>query len=145
MESALLLGLSLLLFVDRLLGKVLGDGGRDEGMVAVVVVSSLVGLGDEVRLVEDAELVDTVEAVLGRVVCRGGEVNSRSGRDWREEQRTVLLTLENGALVPGKVTRMDGDTVIVLLTSSANALRRGKGSAFSSAETALSRRLLTTQ
>jgi hypothetical protein len=81
MQSTLLLGLSLLLLVDRLLGKVLGDGGRDEGVVAVVVVSRLVGLSDEVRLVEDTELVDAVEAVLGRVVCKARRRSAPGSRE----------------------------------------------------------------
>lgn len=37
-------------------------------MVAVVRVTRLVGVGDEVRLVEDTKLVDTVEAILSGVV-----------------------------------------------------------------------------
>ena len=85
----------------RLVLEVALDVGRDERVVDVVRLARLVLARDEVRLVQNAQLLDAVELVLLRVV--------------------VPVALEDDALVPREVVRVDGDAVVQLGVTRTNA------------------------
>lgn len=102
-----------------LAAEVLGDGGGDAGVVDVL--RGRVRLGDEARLVKDAELVDAVKAVLNGVVRKAAVRSQVSDREKATRGENVdVLTLEDDALEPTEVVGMDGDAVVVLSLAGAD-------------------------
>lgn len=102
-----------------LAAEVLGDGGSDAGVVDVL--RGRVRLGNEARLVKDAELVDAVKAVLNGVVRKAAVRSQVSDHAKTTRGRKFdVLTLEDDALEPTEVVGVDGDTVVVLSLAGAN-------------------------
>lgn len=103
-----------------LAAEVFGNGGRDAGVVNVV--SSRVRLGDETRLVENAKLVDAVETVLDGVVGDAAEreIVSRLKSRLQDERDLDALTLQDDALKPAEMVRVNGNTVVMLGFAGAN-------------------------